>query len=199
VYDDGSTDKTGAVLRDLTVHIPRLVVISQTNRGHGPTILRGYREARGEWVFQTDSDGEIPAAPFRELWARRTAYDLLLGYRSRRRLAPARRIVTYGSRLAVWALFGSAVRDVNSPFRLVRREWLHATLPRMPADAFAPNVILAGLAARGRLRIHEQPVPYRARPTGKGSLVASRLWRGACRSLIETVAVAVGRDGGRSR
>ena len=192
VYDDGSTDKTAAVLRDLATRLPRVVATSQTNRGHGPTILRGYREARGEWVFQTDSDGETPATAFRELWVRRDQYDFLLGHREGRRSPLTRRIVSSASRLAVRVLFGTAIRDVNSPYRLMRRTWLQAVLPGLPRDAFAPNVILTGLAARGRLRVDEHPVPYRARRTGMGSLVAFRLWKGAFRSLVETVAVAVG-------
>lgn len=191
VYDDGSTDATGAVLQDLAARIPRVNVTSQTNRGHGPTILRGYDEARGEWVFQTDSDGEIPPTEFSDLWARRNEYDFLLGYRGDRRSTLARRLITQGSRLTVWVLFGTAIRDVNSPYRLMRRTWLQAILPRLPGDAFAPNVILAGLAARGRLRIYEHPVPYHTRRAGTVSLVRFKLWRGAFRSLVETVAVAV--------
>lgn len=191
VYDDGSTDNTAAVLRDLATRLPRVIATSQTNRGHGPTILRGYREARGEWVFQTDGDDETPATAFRELWVRRAACDFLLGYREGRRSPLARRMVTAGSRLAVRVLFGSAIRDVNSPYRLMRRTWLQTVLPRIPADAFAPNVILTGLAARGRLRISEHPVPYRARRTGTDSLVAAKLWKGAFRSLAQTVVVTI--------
>lgn len=192
VYDDGSTDATGAVLRGLAARMPRVIAVSQANRGHGPTILGGYRQSRGTWVFQTDSDGEIPAAGFADLWVRREEYDLLLGYRTGRRAPLGRRVVTRGCRLAVRALFGAAVRDVNTPYRLMRRSWLQLVLPRIPGDAFAPNVILTGLAGRGGLRIYEHAVPYHARKTGTGSLVALRLWRGAFRSLVETVRVALG-------
>lgn len=192
VYDDGSTDKTGAVLGELANRFPRLVVTSHANRGHGPTILRGYGEARGDWVFQTDSDGEMPPSAFAALWTRRDAYDALLGYRVGRRANLTRRIVTAVARLAVATLFRARLRDVNTPYRLMRRSWLQAELPRLPADLFAPNVVLAGLAGRAGLRIYEHPVPYHSRQSGPVRLIRGRLWRGAFRSLVQTAAVAVG-------
>jgi glycosyltransferase involved in cell wall biosynthesis len=54
VYDDGSTDDTGAVLDGLAERYPEMRVTHQSNRGHGPTVLRGYRDATGVWVFQVD-------------------------------------------------------------------------------------------------------------------------------------------------
>src|SRR5207237_498076 len=84
VYDDGSRDGTGDLLAALARERPALTAVRQPNRGHGPTILRGYREARGEWVFQTDSDGEMGPESFPLVWERRHEADLVLGYRSRR-------------------------------------------------------------------------------------------------------------------
>jgi len=193
VYDDGSTDKTGAVLGELANRFPRIVVTSHANRGHGPTILRGYAEARGDWVFQTDSDGEMPASAFEALWARRHAYDFLLGYRVGPRANATRQLVTTVARLAVAALFRARLRDVNTPYRLMRRPWLQSAVSRVPPDLFAPNVVLAGLAARERLRIYEHPVPYHSRQGGPVRLIRGRLWRAAFRSLAQTAAVAFGR------
>lgn len=197
LYDDGSTDGTGAMLRDLAAHVPQLVVTTQPNRGHGPTILRGYREARGEWVFQTDGDGELGPGDFKDLWARRRDHDFLVGCRRGRRPAVARRIVTWVSRVAVRLLFGRGIRDVNSPYRLLRRQWLQQALPRLRGEPFAPNVILSGFAVAQRLRIHERPVRYLGRRAGRTSLVHWRLWRAAFHAFAETVRAA--RDASRER
>ncbi|MDX1385296.1 MAG: glycosyltransferase family 2 protein, partial [Thermoanaerobaculia bacterium] len=56
-YDDGSTDGTAAILAEMAGSEPRLRVDRHENRGHGPTVLRGYREATAEWILQIDSDG----------------------------------------------------------------------------------------------------------------------------------------------
>jgi dolichol-phosphate mannosyltransferase len=189
-YDDGSTDRTPEVLADLASRLPRLRAVRHPNRGHGPTILRAYREAAGDWVFQCDGDDEIPATAFSSLWEQRQNYDLLVGRRQNRHSPPQRRLVSMGSRLAVRALFGSGLWDVNSPFRLIRGEVLRYLLPLLPQNLFAPNVALAGLAVRRGLRVCEVPVPHVGRPGGAASLVRGKLWRGAARALVETVSVA---------
>src|ERR1041385_713858 len=75
LYNDGSKDGTGAKLDSLAARDPHVRVTHHTNRGHGPTVLRGYREARGEWVFQADSDDEIPAEAFEAVWRAREGRD----------------------------------------------------------------------------------------------------------------------------
>jgi glycosyltransferase involved in cell wall biosynthesis len=191
VYDDGSRDQSAGVLEQLSNEIPRLLVTRHSNRGHGPTILRGYREARGEWVFQTDSDGEMEPDSFSRLWDKRADYDFLLGIRGGRVWTPPRWVMTRGSRLAVRLLFGKGIADVNTPYRLMRRARLAELIAGLPDDLFAPNVILSGLAVRRGLRLYETEVPHQGRRTGKASLTGVRkLVKPAMRSLRQTVAIA---------
>ncbi len=193
VYDDGSRDGTGDAVAALAREAPSLVLVRQENRGHGPTVLRGYREARGEWVFQTDSDDEMGPEFLPAVWAARERADLVLGYRDDRKSPVGRRVISTVARWSVRLLFGGRLRDVNAPYRLHRRSALAALLPRVPADTFAPNVILAGLFARAGYRIVEVPVSYRTRRTGQSSIVRWKLWRAAARSLLQTVRVAARR------
>ncbi len=190
VYDDGSKDDTGKVLEELTRERPRLVAVQQTNQGHGPTILRGYREARGEWIFQVDGDDEMGPDPFPAFWQGREAADVVQGYRTDRHSPAARRLLTAGARMLVRILFGGSVRDANIPYRLYRRSALRELLDLVPEGALTPNVLLSGLTVRRGLRIRELPVPYRPRQTGSPSLVRLRLWRFAARALGQTVVVA---------
>lgn len=199
VYDDGSRDGTADVLRDIARDEPRLVVKQHANMGHGPTISRGYREAAGEWVFQIDSDDEMTPASFEELWTRRADYDLVLGCRKDRHSRLARRLISAGSRAVVAILFGQGLWDVNTPYRLIRRSALATMLPSIPERAFAPNVIMAGLAVRDRLRIHQTWVPHQPRRVGTGSIVGWRQWKAAFRSTLETAAVALTTRGASPR
>lgn len=194
VYDDGSRDGTGAILEALAAAHPTVVAVRHANRGHGPTILRGYHEARGEWVFQVDSDDEMSPEHFGAVWDRRHEADLVLGYRTGRASTAVRQLVTAGSRLAVRLLFGAALRDVNTPFRLYRRTALAQLLRTVPMDTFAPNVILAGLAVRSGLRVFEVPVPHRARRAGTSSIAGARRLLGvSATALVQTVRAAFAR------
>jgi len=201
LYDDGSRDGTAQVAEDAAAGHPAFVLTRQENSGHGPTILRGYAEARGEWVFQVDSDGEMPADAFAEFWRARHDCDLLLGWRQGRQSNWQRRVITALAAQTVRRLFGDAPRDVNCPYRLFRAERLRQALVLVPSDTFAPNVALTGLAYRLRWRVEERPVPYRPRQTGQPSIVRWRLWRAAVRSLLQTIAIArrAGRKGTASR
>jgi glycosyltransferase involved in cell wall biosynthesis len=191
VYDDGSRDNTLEVLTSIAHAHPGVVAQRHPNMGHGPTISRGYREATGEWVFQIDSDDEMSPAAFEAVWNRRHQADLVLGCRRNRQSPPARRIISGGSRLVVRLLFGHGLWDVNTPFRLIRRSMLNAMLPRIPADTFAPNVIMSGLALRDHLRIDQVWVPHEPRKFGTASIVGWKQWKTAARCVSETLNVAL--------
>jgi glycosyltransferase involved in cell wall biosynthesis len=191
VYNDGSSDGSSAILHELGgSRGDRLMVIDKPNEGHGPTILRGYREAVGTWVFQTDSDNEIPFEPLTELWARRDEFDLLLGWRENRVSTPGRRMISAVARHLVARAFAPGVRDVNVPFRLMRRDALQALLAYIPPDTFAPNVALSGLALIEGLRLYQCPVPHEPRRTGTVSITKLRLWRAAATAFFQTAAIA---------
>jgi dolichol-phosphate mannosyltransferase len=193
IYDDGSRDGTSAVLGRLAANKSRIVATTQENRGHGPTLMRAYAEARGKWVFQTDSDGELEAASFPRLWSERDRFDFLIGEREGRLSPMHRKVLTGGSRAVVALLFGRAVADVNSPYRLMRGAWLRRVLALIPARAAVPNIILTGLAVKSGARIFATPVPHVARRTGKSSLNLRRIARLAIRAVVDTATVALRR------
>lgn len=192
VYDDGSRDGTRAIIERMAAANRRVISTTHTNRGHGPTLMRAYGDATGEWVFQTDSDGEMPASAFPQLWRARGGRDVIVGVRTGRQSSLDRRLLSAGSRGVVRLLFGRGFSDVNSPFRLMRGDWLRAEVAKIPEDAAAPNVILAGLAARSNARIHELPVPHHARRSGRSSINLRRLLTLGLSATAQTLLVAAG-------
>ena len=182
--NDGSTDDTGTLL-DSFSSFPQVEIVHHVNCGHGPTILTGYRRAvaLAEWVFQCDSDGEMPASHFNALWAQREDFDALFGYREGRRQGPGRKLISACSRLAVKLLFGKGVRDVNVPYRLMRSTCLERIIPQIPDTTFAPNVIISGAFSKAKLRLANVSVPFQPRRTGTVSIAKWKLWKAAFRSF----------------
>lgn len=195
VYDDGSSDGSADAVRTEAVQFgDRVRVITKPNQGHGPTVLAGYREAvaDAEWIFQTDSDGELLPDGFAGLWARRGEFDFLVGRRTGRDQGLARRIVSSVSRITVRVLFGRSVTDVNSPYRLMRSAAFAPILGKIPADTFAPNVVLTGLAATKGIRSREADVEFRPRTAGVCSIRRIKLLKAAARSFVETLEIGFG-------
>ena len=197
VIDDGSTDGTGQIVETVAGRHASLRVIHQANQGHGPAVISGYRAARGSWVFQVDADDEVGPGPFPEFWRERADWDLLLGVRQGRRQSAPRALVSWSLRRAVAVLVGRNLRDVNSPYRLIRRDVLEALLSAMPASSFSPNALMSALGAARGLRVGERDVPL-VGGRESGALRHIRLLRMAVRSFVELVA-AVRADRGRAQ
>jgi glycosyltransferase involved in cell wall biosynthesis len=186
VLNDGSTDGTARILKDYGTSIE---LVEKPNSGHGPTLLAGYSRGvrRAEWVFQTDSDGEIGPESFSDLWERRGQRDAVIGTRTGRPGPPARQMLSLASRLLVHALFGAAVTDVNCPFRLMRSEVLASLLDSIPPDTFAPNVLLSAALCSRHYRVENVPVASHPRLAGQSSLGSRRLVASALLALSQTL------------
>lgn len=187
VIDDGSRDRTPQIL-DEFARDEHVRVVHQANTGHGPTILRGYGQAvpLADWVFQIDSDNEMGPESFDRLWAQRQQADAVFGCRQNRRQSIQRRWISLCSRAAVLLFFGGGPKDVNTPYRLLRSSVLEPILEHIPADAFAPNVIISGTLSMTGAAIRNVSVPCRNRQTGSVSINRWRLWKAALRSFRQT-------------
>ena len=148
VVNDGSRDRTGAMLDVIAAQDPRIRVIHQSNTGHGGAVIAGIEAARGDCIFLIDSDRQIPLDAFSSAWAALQAGpDAVFGVR-RRRHDPALRL--YLSRFiqrAVQALFGVKLQDANAPYKLLRRVIWQQARPLIPDDTLAPSLFLAIVAA----------------------------------------------------
>jgi glycosyltransferase involved in cell wall biosynthesis len=191
VLDDGSTDETATVLSEFEGE-PRVSVTAKPNSGHGPTVLLGYRMAcpRARWVFQCDSDDEMPASSFPTLWHMRDDFDAVFGARTGRSQGAGRRLISATSRFIVNLAYGAGVQDVNTPYRLMRASLLGPIVLAIPETTFAPNLVVSGTLALAGARIANISVPHQNRRTGTVSIVRWRLWKAAAKSLVETIVLA---------
>lgn len=189
MVNDGSTDATREILDRLAAVDSRLVVHhAAANRGHGPTLRRALEASTGDWIFQIDSDGQQVAAEFWRLWARREEADLVMGVRSPRRGGLHRRMVSAGARGVIRALAGGELRDVNVPFKLIRRAVWSDLAPAIPSAPVAPSLLLAmGASLRG-WRVVQVPISHKAREHAPSTVDLRALVRLSAGALREVVA-----------
>ncbi len=187
VYNDGSTDSTSVQLGKI-MH-PRLFVHESENCGHGPTILKGYKSNLDkQWLFQVDSDDELDIDEFGQFWSARDSFDFMLPTRSNRKINFFRSFITSFSYYTVIALFGRGIHEVNSPYRFMRvTEDFAGFIRKLPDDMKTPNIIISGYFALKKRAVLQLPVRFRARNTGKPSLVNFKLLHFAVSSFLQVL------------
>ena len=188
-YNDGSKDQTLKIMNDIAAKSTKINVIDKPNSGHGPTILKGYRDnSQAKWLFQIDSDDEMGAENFVKLWNKRENYDFLLCSRNGRNSPLARKIITFTARTIVNIFYKGRVFDVNSPYRLMRNEKFQGLFNEIPHNTFAPNVIVSGFASAKGLRIYQSTAEFTERQTGVVSIQKFKLLKIAIKSFCQTIA-----------
>ena len=187
-YNDGSTDKTLEILNEVSTEVEFLDIHTSKNQGHGPTLLMGYNHSLSEtWIFQTDSDGELSPAYFSDLWSRREEYDFLIGRRSDRSQPLSRKLISLVSRGVIHLFYGKGVWDVNSPFRLMRTSVMSPIIANIPANTFAPNLIISGMVNLKKINHSETLIPHQSRQTGEVSIKRFKLLLVSLKSFWQTI------------
>jgi glycosyltransferase involved in cell wall biosynthesis len=124
LVNDGDTDGSWEVIRDLACADPRLVAVRFVrNYGQHNANLAGFEEARGEWVVTMDDDGQNPASEIEHLIAKaEEGHDVVFGRFDRKQSSLGRSL---GSRLMGWMnrrLFDKPKDLVVSNFRLLHSD-----------------------------------------------------------------------------
>jgi len=123
LVNDGSRDRTGEIADGLARQNPRIKVIHHDpNRGYGGALQSGFGAATKEWVFYTDGDGQFDLNQLELLLPLAEKFDIVNGYRLNRQDSLMRKINAACWGLLVKTLLHFKARDVDSAFKLYRRE-----------------------------------------------------------------------------
>jgi glycosyltransferase involved in cell wall biosynthesis len=177
VVDDGSTDRTAAIVSARGAYLLRLPF----NLGIGGAVQTGYRfafENGYDLAVQVDGDGQHDPRELPRILAPVLAdeADMVVGSRfagSGLYRPPAMRRV--GIRVFAWVvsrLVGQRVTDSTSGFRAVNSRGIELFAADYPHDY--PEVEATVMAVRHRLRLCEVPVAMRERGGGRSSITAAR-------------------------
>lgn len=191
IVDGSSSDKTIPILKRIQSSYPQLTLILGHYCSHGEAIMAGYRFAiktKHEYVFQTDSDGQVFPQDFQKVWKEKKNWKFIIGHRQHRRDPYFRIFVTRVVRIMIHIVFGRWITDANSPFRLIQREYLKKILRKVPKNVFAPNIFLSILAARDGVSLTHFPIHHRPRLSGRNTLGGFYLIRSCFRALKELIA-----------
>ena len=127
IIDDGSTDHSRAILRELEEKYLNLrVLLHKKNRGYGGALKTGFYSAKKDWIFYTDGDFQYDVSELSNLMEKLdSGIDVVNGYKISRSDPFYRKIIGQTYRLIMKLMFGFKIKDVDCDFRLIRRAILY--------------------------------------------------------------------------
>jgi glycosyltransferase involved in cell wall biosynthesis len=187
VIDDGSTDRTAALVEEIAGRLPQVRLLRHEKRsGTGATLRTGLAAARFPLLLTSTCDRQFPPEEAKKLLGDIDRVHLAAGYRVNRPVPLPLRVLGFFYRLFLrvglahpveplagwlgwraWAahlrarlLFGLRVRDVYGPFRLYRR----SVFDRLPIQSDGDFVQVEVLAKANFLGCVMTETPVRHQP-----------------------------------
>jgi glycosyltransferase involved in cell wall biosynthesis len=173
--DDGSTDASFTILRDLRRTDRHIKVVRfRRNYGKSAALAVGFENAMGNIVVTMDADlqddpAEIPALT-RKIEA---GYDLVSGWKKKRKDPITKTIPSKFFNTVTSMLTGIKIHDFNCGLKAYRREVVKNVRVYGELHRYVPV-----LAHWEGFRIGEIPVQHRPRKYGKTKFGMGRFWKG---------------------
>jgi len=172
--DDGSTDGSGGVLKQLHQKDPRVRVICfNRNYGQHAAVLAGFERTHGGVVVTLDGDLQNPPEEIPRLLAKlEEGYDVVGGWREGRQDAFVRRLLSLLVNRITSIIVGVKMRDYGCMLRAYRRSVVDQVCQSQESSSFIPALAncFAGSVA-------EIPVAHSARNSGRSKYTPLRLLR----------------------
>jgi glycosyltransferase involved in cell wall biosynthesis len=189
IVDDGSTDGTRDVLRELDGKDGIRVFLQPKNQGKGAAVSVGFRHATGEVVVVQDADLEYDPREYLKLLEPIETGHADVVYGSRFLGGGARRVLyfwhTVGNRFLTLAsnMFTNLnLTDMETCYKMFRREVVQSL--RIESRRFGIEPEITAKVARRGYRIYEVPISYYGRTYEEGKKIG---WKDAFSALATIV------------
>lgn len=172
LVDNGSTDNTGKIIKDLVAKFSELKSITiRKNQGYGYGIRRGLAIAKGDYIGYMWGDGQIlPKDLFRvaKILLKNLKLDICKATRIKRNDGTIRNIVSLFYNFLFSLIFSLKIRDINGTPKIFKRSsynQLHLTSNDWFLDA---ELIIK--AHKLNLKKEEIPIIFHTRKQGSSNV-----------------------------
>lgn len=174
VINDGSTDKSPALLQRMASENSKIKVISHgANLGFGRALQSGFRAASKDLVFYTNTDNQYDVGEISNFLAHINRNDIVIGYRGNRGDFPHRILISAVYNFMVRTLFGLKARDINCAFKLFKRDSLSRL--EIKSNHFFVDAEILVKATRSGLSIEQLQIRHYPRTFGSTTVRGKRL------------------------
>jgi glycosyltransferase involved in cell wall biosynthesis len=175
--DDGSTDDSFAVIRQLSDEYPSIRAVRfRRNYRKAAALATGFKEARGQVVITMDADlqddpDEIP----RLLQKLAEGCDLVSGWKKKRHDPLSKTLPSRVFNKVTSMVCGIRLHDFNCGLKAYKREVCEDALPYLYGELYR---FLPAIAHWGGYRVEEIPVQHHPRQFGYSKFGTKRLLNG---------------------
>jgi glycosyltransferase involved in cell wall biosynthesis len=171
VVDDGSTDGTAAILKNLEENVAELRLVShKRNRGYGAALKSGIAQAASDIIAITDADGTYPNERIPEFVKACENVDMVVGARTSDEVeySNVRKIPKVFLKAWISWIVGQDVPDINSGMRVFRKGIAEGFFGILP-NSFSFTITITLAMMTNYRRVTFIPISYRQR-TGKSKI-----------------------------
>ncbi len=193
VVDDGSSDRTAAIVETMERHEPRIKLQREPHRGKGAAVRAGFLASTADYRFLCDADLSMPVHELARFMPPALGdADIAIGTREG---AGARRVGEPLSRHLAGRAFNAVVRALTVPgiqdtqcgFKMFTAAAADAVFPSLTVDGWAFDIEALYVARLRGLRIREVPIEWHFRADSR-----LRMFPDSLRMLREVFRIRLG-------
>ena len=169
--EDGSTDNTKDILKDLLINNRDLFVsnIEDKKRGYANAIRSSVKIAKGKYILNVDSDGQCGPKDFINFWEKRGHLEnsIIIGHRYNRKDSLQRLLMSKFFLILHRVLFFSRVKDPSCPYILSKNEFFVTINPylKFMVEGFWWGFI--AICLKKNIQIYQVKINHRLRLSGQ--------------------------------
>jgi dolichyl-phosphate beta-glucosyltransferase len=165
VVDDGSSDDSAGISKELTKGMRRARIISyKPNRGKGYAVKTGMLAAKGDPIIFIDADGSIPPEEIPRMAEALKKYDFVVGDRSSSKSMVTqpkmRKYLGVMFNTYINMLFGLGVSDYLCGFKGFRRKAAMEIFKGLVSERWIFDVEVFYRAKKGGYSLYKMPIRW---------------------------------------
>jgi glycosyltransferase involved in cell wall biosynthesis len=161
--DDGSTDQSGSIIREICSLNERFQFIRfRNNCGLSTALKAGFNEARTPLIGYIDADMQTAPEDFELLLGALDGYDLVTGIRARRKDGLIKKLSSTIANSIRNSVTGDGISDTGCPLKIIRTEMARKIPFFKGMHRFLPALVLLEGG-----KVHTVPVSHFPRVAGK--------------------------------
>ena len=119
VVNDGSSDDTKKIVEELASINSKVILVNhEINKGYGSALRSGFDEAKRDFIFFMDSDGQFDIQDLDRLLPLVAMDNVIIGYREDRADSFVRLLNAWMYGMYIYLMFGLNVKDMDCAFKI---------------------------------------------------------------------------------